>query len=275
MVKQQGAVISHYHQDDLTGRVLNALREVRGTLEGLRPEELAPVDGFHVRGIRATVELAELAVVQAGERVLDVGSGPGGAARYLAAERGCRVLGVDLTPAYVALAAELSRRVGLAESARFLVGSATELPLMAGVFDLVWLEHVQMNIADKAGLLAGLALVLQPRGRLALHEVCSAAAPQPHFPVPWAAAAETSFLVSPDGLRELLHAHGFTVTRWHDVTEAASAWFRKRREAGPAAPSPLGLHLLMGRDARAKIANLSRSLEEGRVCLLQVVAERR
>ena len=274
MVEKQQAVISHYHQEDLGARVLAALRKVRGNLDGLVPEELAPVDGFHVRGRRATAELADLAEVRAGERVLDIGAGPGGAARYLAAERGCRVVGLDLTPAYVALAADLSERVGMAAMTRFLVGSATALPLGGGAFDVVWLEHVQMNIVDKPVLVGEIARVLRPGGRLALHEVCCADATQPHFPVPWATTSATCFLESSEGLRGLLQKNGFAVTQWRDVTEGACRWFRKRREAGAAAPSPLGLHLLMGPDAGAKVANLARSLEEGRVCLVQVVAER-
>ncbi|MDF1556340.1 MAG: methyltransferase domain-containing protein [Deferrisomatales bacterium] len=274
MVECQQAVISHYHQEDLGARVLAALGEVRGSLEDLTAEDLAPLDGLHVRGRRATAELAALAEVQFGERVLDIGAGLGGAARHLGAAYACRVVGLDLTPSYVALAADLTARVGLAEMARFLVGSATALPLGGGVFDLVWLEHVQMNIADKVRLVQEIARVLRPGGRLALYEVCSAGAAQPRFPVPWADTAATSFLLSTEGLRGLLVDNGLGVTRWRDVTEGACRWFRNRRGAGAAPPSPLGPHLLMGAGAGAKIANLGRSLEEGRVCLVQVVAER-
>ncbi len=92
--------------------------------------------------------------------------------------------------------------------------------------------------------------------------------------MPWASTAATSFLVPPEELRELLQDHCLAVTQWRDVTEGACRWFRKRREAGAAAASPLGLHLLMGADAGAKIANLERSLKEGRVCLVHVVAKR-
>ncbi len=72
-------MISHYHQEDLGARVLAVLRKVRGNLDGLSPVELAPVDGFHVRGRQATAELVDLAEVRAGERVRDIGAGPGAA----------------------------------------------------------------------------------------------------------------------------------------------------------------------------------------------------
>ena len=56
--------------------------------------------------------------------VLDIGSGLGGPARFLAATRGLRVVGIDLTPEYVDVANELTRRCGLADRARFLTASA-------------------------------------------------------------------------------------------------------------------------------------------------------
>ncbi len=61
---------------------------------GHRP---APIDEVHIRGREATLELAPSAGLDAHERVLDLGSGVGGASRCLAAEFGCRVTGIDLT----------------------------------------------------------------------------------------------------------------------------------------------------------------------------------
>jgi len=102
-----------------------------------------------MRGREATVELARLASLEPGQRVLDVGCGLGGAARYLALEYGCRATGIDLTDAYVHVAAEIARLVGLERSVAFTQGSAVALPFADAAFDVVWTEHVQMNIADK------------------------------------------------------------------------------------------------------------------------------
>jgi MPBQ/MSBQ methyltransferase len=236
--------------------------------------DLAPVDGFHVRGRAATDELAELAGLQPDWRVLDVGSGPGGSARYLAEKWGCRVLGVDLTPAYVDLATILSDLVGLAESTDFRVASATALPCGNAEFDLVWLEHVQMNIADKAGLVSELGRVLRPGGRLALHEVFLGGGGTPHLPVPWAETPDTSFLVAYEDLRDLLLAADMRLVVERDASETALQWFRKQRSRPRAAPSPLGLHLLMGPRAKDKVANLARNLEEERVRIVQLVVEK-
>ena len=90
----------HYGEKGITPRVLEALRATRGDLEGLTAAELAAVDAFHVRGRKATAELAELLCASGpleDARVLDVGSGPGGSARFLASEYGCRTRSTSRT----------------------------------------------------------------------------------------------------------------------------------------------------------------------------------
>src|SRR6185295_2090483 len=98
-------------------------------LDALSHADLAVVDEFHIGGRPATRALAEQIDLPAGARVLDVGCGIGGPARCFAAERGWKVEGVDLTAEYVAVAASLSRRVGMAGSVSFRQASATALPL--------------------------------------------------------------------------------------------------------------------------------------------------
>jgi cyclopropane fatty-acyl-phospholipid synthase-like methyltransferase len=68
------------------------------------------------------VEIAEALGIDATSRVLDIGSGLGGAARALAGMRGCTVVGVDLTPAFCEAAAELSRWTRLDGLTSFRVG---------------------------------------------------------------------------------------------------------------------------------------------------------
>ena len=265
----------HYARADLAAVILKALADAGKDVEHLTPEDLAPIDEFHVRGRQATLELARAAALVAGMRVLDVGSGLGGPSRAIAREFGCRVTGVDLTDEYCRVATLLAERSGLAHLVSYRQGDALDLPFPDASFDVVWTQHVAMNVPDKAALYREMGRVLRPGGALALYDVLAGPAGPVLFPVPWARAPETSFLVTPDELRGLLAASGFRVESWEDTTAAATAWFanlvRKIQETGP---PPLGLHLVLGPDFALMARNLRRNLEEGRVVLAQVVARR-
>ncbi|MGC8874604.1 MAG: class I SAM-dependent methyltransferase [Chloroflexia bacterium] len=275
MSSERPLVEAFYHRDGLEDLLLEALQRAGKELDALRPEDLAPIDAFHVRGREATAQLARLAEVTGRERVLDVGCGLGGAARQLA-ELGCRVVGADLTENYCRVAARLSTLVGLVERTLFCRADAVCLPFGAASFDLVWTEHTQMNVADKERFYGEIARVLRPGGRLAFYDILQGSGGPPYFPVPWAADATTNFLLTPDALQVHLESAGFDILVWKDGTEEAIPWFRELLERGRREGRPvLGLHLLIGPDARLKSENQLRNLAEGRIRLVQGVAVRR
>src|ERR1700730_15815430 len=90
-------VRDHYRATGLTERLKTALTVFGPEDQRLPLEQLGVLDQFHPRGLAATAELAKLAGITAGMSVLDLGSGVGGPARFLAATYGCRVTGVDLS----------------------------------------------------------------------------------------------------------------------------------------------------------------------------------
>jgi len=63
--------------------------------------------------LAATEQLAQIAGIERGTTILDAGSGLGGPSRYLASTYGCRVIGADLSPSFVAVAQVLAQRNGL------------------------------------------------------------------------------------------------------------------------------------------------------------------
>jgi SAM-dependent methyltransferase len=139
-------VRGHYNPEDLTGRIKSALVSVVRDGQPLTVDELAPLDQFHVRGMLATAELASAAGVDPSTEVLDVGCGVGGPARSLSSIFGCTVTGVDLSPAFVDAANYLTSRCGLSSRVSFQMGDALHLPFGAAAFDVVFLQHVAMNI---------------------------------------------------------------------------------------------------------------------------------
>jgi len=266
---------AHYSRPEIGSVILAALEKAGKDLGRLTLEDLAPIDEFHIRGRAATLELARAAGLDANKRVLDVGSGVGGTSRCLAKEFGCRVTGIDLTDEYCRAAAMLSAKVGLTDLVDFRQGDATALPFADGEFDVVWTEHVAMNIPDKPRLYKEMYRVVKPGGTLAVYDVLAGPTGPVLFPVPWARTPDTSFLVQPGELRRLLEDAGFTISDWSDTTEVARAWFvalaeKIRKEGFP----PLGFHVLMGADFQAMAQNQGRNLQEGRIVLGQVVARK-
>lgn len=269
------AIQTHYTRSDLGNLILAALEKAGKDVNRLTPEDLAPVDEFHIRGRAATLELARAAGLDSTKRVLDVGSGVGGTSRCLANQFGCRVIGIDLTDEYCRAAAMLSARIGLTDLVDYRQGDATDLPFNDGAFDVVWTEHVAMNIPDKPRLYSEMHRVLKPGGTLAIYDILAGPSGPVLFPVPWARTPDTSFLVRPEELRTLLEEAGFTIADWSDTTEAARAWFvslaeKIRKEGLP----PLGFHVLLGADFQAMAQNQRRNLEEGRIVLAQVIAKK-
>jgi len=93
--------------------ILTKLKASRGHLDHVSPEELFPHDQDHYGGPDANDALAARAGIGKGTRVADFCAGLGGPARYLAYRYGADVTGVELTPARVKGAEELTRLVGL------------------------------------------------------------------------------------------------------------------------------------------------------------------
>src|SRR5215470_9520644 len=232
MIDVIDGVRDHYRATGLTERLKAALTSFGPEDQRLTPQQLAALDQFHTRGLAATIELAKLAGITADSSVLDVGSGIGGPARVLAATYGCRVTGVDLSEAFVDAARYLTERTGQSAQVSFQTASALELPFDDGRFNIVLLQHVAMNIADRARLYAEIRRVLRPGGRFATFDVVSNGV-EPHYPVPWARTPATSFLLSAAATRGAIEPAGFRTLAWRDDTAAAKAWVARLRAAGP------------------------------------------
>jgi SAM-dependent methyltransferase len=237
-------------------------------LDHLAPTDLAPLEDFHTMGRYATTELVELLGITGADEVLDAGSGIGGTARFVADRCHCRVTAVDLTEEYCDTNRWLNRLVGLDERISVRQADVTELPFADATFDVVFSQHVQMNVADKARLYAEARRVLADGGRIAMWDITSAERGEPDYPLPWADQPGYSHLVASDQLRGLVEGSGFAIEQWDDHTDQATALMQTFLTLPP---DPLGLHAFVTDFAR-KAENLTAALAAGRLRVIQGVA---
>lgn len=266
------AVARHYAHGSLEETILNALALAGKDVNHLTPKDLAPVDEFHVGGRQATMAFAEQFGLRPGMRLLDIGCGLGGAARYFAHEHGCRVSGIDLSEEYVNVANALAARAGLGELVSCEIGSALALPFEPGSFDAVYMLHVGMNIEDKARLFAEVRRVLTPSGMFGIYDVMRLAPGELSYPVPWASGPESSFIADAASYRRWLEAEGFEVLKERNRRDFALEVFAQIRARGAAsAAAPLGLHIVMGANAALKVKNMTADISAGLIAPTEMI----
>jgi SAM-dependent methyltransferase len=265
-------ITAHYARGDLLGRLRAAL-----LADGVDPdyptaEALAPYEHFHGRGLEATEEIADMLSVSASDHLLDIGSGIGGPARYIAGRFGARLTGLDLTDEYCEVARHLTQALGLDDRVDFRQGDALAMPFADASFDGAYSMNVSMNIRDKAAFYAEIRRVLRPGAWLVLSELAQGPNGAPDYPTPWARTAESSFLAAPAQTRDGLEAAGFSVLSLRETTEAALAYGARSRamvERGEKPPHR-AVQLMLGDLAPEAMANTSRGLAESRLIPIEV-----
>ncbi len=270
--KTLSSISKHYGSEGLTEKIISALRRSGKDPDALEVKDLSVIDQLHTGGHKATIKLANTAKIAPGANVLDAGCGIGGSSRLLAKEFGCKVIGIDLTEAFCAVAERLTKGTGLSKEIFFKQGDALRMPFKEGEFDVVWCQHTTMNIPDKEGLFLEFKRVLGPEGKLVLHEITENSGKPIHVPVPWANDHSISFLIRPEKMGAILTEAGFLLQHWSDVTADAIAWWDMVDNALKARKTrPLGPHIIFGEAAGHFGANMSRNLKENRIKVIEAV----
>lgn len=258
-------VTDHYERGEASRNIAAALERIAPDGRRVALDELGGFDHFHTAGALATAQMAELLAPAAGDTVLDAGAGVGGPARHLADRFGCHVIGVDLTPDFVAAGHLLNERTGFADLVDLRVGDVTGLDLPDGSIDHVWTQHVAMNVSDRPALYGELRRVMKPGGRFALFDVIDGGGGELLLPVPWATEAGQSHLVTREELRRLLADAGFRVELDQDPS-AELVPLMQQMLAAPPPTAGLTTAMLID-DVETKGPNYLRNLTEGRTAL--------
>ena len=269
------AVAAHYGGGGgLADAIAERLRSAGKDLNGLKTTDLGTVDEFHIRGRKATLELAEQMNLRRDSRVLDIGSGLGGPARTLAETYGCHVTGIDLTQAFCDAAEVMSDWVGLGDRVAFQQGDATDLPYEDDRFDAAMTIHVAMNIPDKDKMYAQARRVVNPGGIFAVYDVLQGEGGDVLFPAPWARDPSISHLATPDQMESLLAGAGLTILDVHDSTDESQSWFEAMTaRMAQSGPPPVSFQIFLGGDFPGMARNQVRNLAERRIRTVRYICQ--
>ena len=254
-----------YYKQNLYDDILCRLEKQGVDLNNVSRSNIAGVDEFHIRGAEVSQELAkQINLINA--KVLDVGCGLGGPCRMMADEFNCDVTGIDLCSEFIDTAQKLSKLVGQENNTTFIQADALNLPFEDKTFDVVWTQHVQMNIENKAQFYSEINRVLTENGVLIYYDIFKKGDGGINFPVPWANNSTVSFLANTFTIDTHLVDLDFTKLTTIDQTfkakEFLNGLFERIKNDGP---PKLGLNVLMGEQTKEKLGNIFKGLKEDKL----------
>lgn len=166
------SVIAYYDTHPINEQqILHSLTAKGVDLDSLTEDILKEHDQDHFGGLQATDVLAVKAGICNDHHVLDVCSGMGGPARYIAHSIGCRVTGIDFTESRYLSAVKLTEMVGLDGLVKFVHANALEMPFESNSFDVVIGQEAWCHVPDKPRLIAECARVVKPGGVIAFTDI--------------------------------------------------------------------------------------------------------
>ena len=205
--------------------------------------------------------------VESGSHLLEVGSGSGGPAVYLAAVRGCRITGIDLNPHGVANAEKLAVTRGVVDRVRFHACDATAaLPFESATFDAIVSNDAMCHLPNRAAVLSEWHRVVRLGGRILYTDAMIISGPVTHEELAIRSSIGFYLFLPPGENERLIRQAGFELLATEDTTAAAAsvaARWRHGREQHR--------ETLLAREGEANFAGLQRFLD----CVERLLSERR
>jgi cyclopropane fatty-acyl-phospholipid synthase-like methyltransferase len=190
--------------------------------------QLVPYDQYHYHG----TEVVDLAASRLGlgpeSRVLDVGAGIGGPARWLAATTGCHVTALELQPDLNATAADLTRRSGLADRVTHVAGDILDGAPVDGGYDAIISFLAILHIPDRARLFAACHRALRPGGGMYIEDFTLRSEPTAEQCEALRVKVQCPYVPPPDTYRRHILDAGFATVDLEDLTADWTAFTADR-----------------------------------------------
>ena len=213
------------------------------------------------------LHFADQLAVNERSHVLEVGSGSGGPAVYLARARGCRLTGVDINEHGVRNAEALAERHGVADRVAFrAIDASRPLPFTDASFDAVVSNDAMCHIPDRLAVLTEWHRVLRPGGRMLFTDAMIVTGLVSQEELAVRSSIGRYFFAPPGENERLIRGAGFELLVSEDVTASAEAIARRWHAAREQYRAQL-----QTREGKANFDGLQRFL----ACVHRLSAERR
>jgi ubiquinone/menaquinone biosynthesis C-methylase UbiE len=274
-MSEEQSISDHWGTGDVYSKIIETMKAAGIDPETVTVEQLAPVDHFHARGFPATIELADALPIEAGHRLVDIGCGIGGPARYLAKRFRCKVDGLDITAPFVDAGNKLTALVGMQDCVAIEHGDGQKLPYAAAKFDGGYAQHVTMNIPDRGAFFDEACRVLKPGAFFALTEHGLGERGEPHHPLPWSEDGSGAYLMRPEDTVATLERSGFSDIKVTDTGQKYLQGYLRAIELAKEGEAPIfGVHILLGQLAPQIVRNAARNIEESRTHPVQIICRK-
>ena len=260
---------------DIHTRIHKAMSEAGLNDKKLEIEDLFPIDQYHARGIAATVDLGKRMPISENQRIIDIGCGLGGPARYFAKQFKCFITGIDITPSFIEIGNKFNNLTSMSKQVSLQIGNGETLDFEDETFDGGYSQHVTMNIKNRKEFFLEAYRVLKKGTFFAFSEHGLGPEGNPIFPLPWADTAEMSFLFSPKSTIALLEEVGFYDIQIIDTSEKYISGYEKMINTKSKNENPiLGIHVIGGATMKQRSINSMKSIKEKRTLPFEIVCKK-